>query len=80
MELAQRGVYVGPARIRKALEVIYGPTPLVRGELFDHILLGTVVTVAPDGTHAAARTTQLGQLGQTGKGARGNWACSRTAS
>ncbi len=69
MELAQRGVYVGPARIRKALEKIYGPTPLQRGELFDHILLGTVVTIAPDGTHAAARTTQLAQLGQTGKGA-----------
>jgi hypothetical protein len=69
MELAQRGVYVGPQRIRQALEKIHGPTPLVRGELFDHILLGTVVTIAPDGLHAAARSTQLGQLGQTGKGA-----------
>jgi hypothetical protein len=69
LELAQRGAYAGPARIRKALETIYGPTPLQRGELFDHILLGTVVTIAPDGTHAAARTTQLAQLGQTGKGA-----------
>ena len=41
----------------------------MRGELFDHILLGTVVTIAPDGLHAAARSTQLGQLGQSGKGA-----------
>jgi hypothetical protein len=69
MELAQRGVYVGPKRIRQALEKIHGPTPLVRGELFDHILLGTVVTIAPDGMHAAARSTQLAQLGQTGQGA-----------
>jgi hypothetical protein len=69
IELAQRGAYVGPVHIRTALERIYGPTPLQRGELFDHILLGTVVTIAPDGTHAAARTAQLGQLGQTGKGA-----------
>ena len=70
MELAQRGVYAGPARIRKALEVIHGPTPLVRGELFDHILLGTVVSIAADGQHAAARSIQLGQLGLVGKGAQ----------
>jgi hypothetical protein len=69
MEMAQRGVYVGPKRIREALEKFYGPTPLVRGELFDHILVGTVVSIAPDGTHAAARTTQLAQLGLVGKGA-----------
>ncbi len=63
------GAYVGPKRIRQALEKLYGPTPLQRGELFDHILTGTVVTIATDGVHAAARSTQLGQLGQTGKGA-----------
>jgi hypothetical protein len=69
MEMAQRGAYVGPKRIRQALEKMYGPTPLVRGELFDHILLGTVATIAPDGLHAAARSTQLGQLGLVGTGA-----------
>lgn len=69
MELVQRGAYVGPTRIRQALEKFHGPSPLVRGELFDHILLGTVVTIAPDGVHAAARSTQLAQLGLVGKGA-----------
>ncbi len=44
--------------------------PWYAAKLFDHILLGTVVTVAPDGTHAAARSTQLGQLGMVGKGAQ----------
>ncbi len=65
LELAQRGAYVGPARIRQALEKFHGPA-LQRGELFDHIQLATVVTIAPDGLHAATRTTQLGQLGLTG--------------
>jgi hypothetical protein len=34
LELAQRGAYVGPARIREALEKFHGPA-LQRGELFD---------------------------------------------
>jgi hypothetical protein len=63
LEDAQRGVYIGKARIRRALEVFYGPSPLRRGELFDHINLATVVTVAPDGRSAAARTSQLSMLG-----------------
>ncbi|HTQ36434.1 MAG TPA: nuclear transport factor 2 family protein [Steroidobacteraceae bacterium] len=63
LEFAQRGAYVGHDHIRKALQYFFGPTPLARGELFDHIMLATVVTVAPDGLHAAARTTQLAQLG-----------------
>jgi hypothetical protein len=67
LELAQRGAYVGPARIRQALEKIHGPAPLQRGELFDHIQLATVVSIAPDGLHAATRTTQLGQLGLVGQ-------------
>src|SRR6478609_980096 len=67
LEPANQGAYVGREHIRRALEVLYGPTPLRQGELFDHIMLGTVVTIAPDGMHAAARTTQLGQLGQVGE-------------
>jgi len=67
LEPANQGAYVGRDHIRKALEVLYGPTPLQRGELFDHIMLGTVVSIAPDGVHAAARSTQLGQLGQVGE-------------
>lgn len=60
----------GRAAIRKALERSYGGPGLMRGELFDHILMGTIVAVAPDGTHATARSTSLGQIGLTGKGAR----------
>jgi len=71
LENANQGAYIGRDHIRKALEALHGPTPLRRGELFDHIMLGTVVTIAADGTHAAARTTQLGQLGQVGEFA--NW-------
>ena len=69
-EFGQRGVYVGREHIRRALEVFFGPTPLKNGELFDHINLGTVVTVAPDGLSAAARTNVLAQLGQNGEWAR----------
>ena len=67
LEHANQGAYVGREHIRKALDVLYGPTPLRRGELFDHIMLGTVVSISPDGLHAAARTTQLGQLGLVGE-------------
>jgi hypothetical protein len=70
LEIAQRGVYVGKTRIRRAIETFYGPTPLVNGELFDHINVSTVVTVAADGQSASARTSQLSQLGRNGQYAR----------
>lgn len=60
-EVDQRGIYVGRPRIRKAIEVFYGASPLKTGELFDHLNLGTVVTV--DGNSARARTMQLSMLG-----------------
>lgn len=63
LEFVARGAYVGREHIRKALETFFGPTPLAHGELFDHIMMDPVVTVAADGLHAAARTTQLAQLG-----------------
>lgn len=69
-EADSSGVFVGPARIREALEAHYGPTPLARGELFDHVMLGTVVTIAPDGRSAAARTSEVGMFGRTGDFAR----------
>jgi len=65
-ETGQRGVYAGKTRIRRALEVFYGPSPLRNGELFDHINLATVVSIAPDGRSAGARTTQLSMLGLNG--------------
>ena len=67
LELANRGAYVGPERIAGALAALFGPPPLRHGELFDHIMLETVVTVAPDGLKASARTVQLGQLGLVGQ-------------
>jgi hypothetical protein len=70
LEEGRRGVYAGKARIRRALEVLYGPYPLRRGELFDHINLSTVVTVAPGGTTARARTRQLCMLGLDSRYAR----------
>ena len=70
LEVAQRGVYVGKPHIRRAFEVFYGAGPLHTGELFDHIQLATLVTIAADGRSAAARTTQLSMLGQNGEYAR----------
>ena len=67
MEVGQRGTYAGKARIRRALEVLYGPSPLRKGELFDHVNLATVVTIAQDGHSAGARTSQLSMLGLNGQ-------------
>jgi hypothetical protein len=61
----------GATAIKAALIKQFGPTPLQRGELFDHILMGTIVTISADGRTAQARTTQLGQLGRMGEYA--NW-------
>jgi len=69
-ESGQRGVYVGRDQIRKALESIYGAPALRYGELFDHLSLGTVVTIASDGRTAAARTTELCQIGLNNEYAR----------
>ena len=59
-----------PARGARAIKALlvkqFGAPPLQRGELFDHILTGTVVTVQEGGRLADARTTQLGQLGKMG--------------
>lgn len=60
------GVYRGAERIAAALAGLYGAPPLNRGELFDHILTGTVVTIGADGRSAAARSTQLAMLGRGG--------------
>ena len=70
LDEAQRGAYRGKSRIRRALELFYGPSPLRTGELFDHIQLSTVVTVAPDGRSAGVRTIQLCMLGLNGEYAR----------
>jgi hypothetical protein len=70
LEMGQQGIYIGKTRIQRALEVLYGPFPLRKGELFDHIHLATVVSLAPDGRSAGARTSQLSMLGLNGEYAR----------
>jgi hypothetical protein len=70
LELDQRGVYVSRAHIVRALEEFYGKPPLRTGELFDHLNLSTVVTIATDGLTASARTQQLSMLGVNGEFAR----------
>jgi hypothetical protein len=69
-EVEGRGTYVGKARIRRAMEALYGPFPLRNGELFDHVNLGTVVTIAADGRSAGVRTRQLSLLGLNGEHAQ----------
>ena len=65
MEIAQRGVYVGKAHIRKALE-LFGPHGLQHGFLHNHMQLQPVVHVAPDGLSAKARSRAISTLGQHG--------------
>jgi hypothetical protein len=69
-EVAQAGVYSGHARIRAALQTLYGAAPMQYGELFDHLELQTIVSVDGSGTRAFARTTQLAMIGRNGEYAR----------
>jgi hypothetical protein len=70
LEIGQRGVYVGKTRIRRAFETFFGASPLRYGELFDHLNLATVATIAPDGRSAGVRTYQLSMIGLDGEYAR----------
>ena len=67
LELGQQGVYVGRARVRKALE-LDGAQGLSPGEVNDHMDFGPLVTVGPDGKTAKARGVSLWFLGKDGKG------------
>ncbi len=58
LELGQRGVYVGKASIRHALDQ-FGMQGLGEDELNDHVYLQTLVSVAPDGRTANARGVEL---------------------
>jgi hypothetical protein len=64
-EYAQRGVYVGKARIRKAL-ALFGPEGPQPGHIDDHIMLQVVVHVAPDGKTAKVRCRDLTMGGDMG--------------
>ncbi len=65
-EIGPSGVYVGKKHVLRILETLYGGVKLENGELFDHINLGTIVTLSPDGLAAQTRTNQLSQLGRNG--------------
>jgi hypothetical protein len=69
LELGQRGVYAGKARIRRAMSVIGGER-LGSDEANDHLQLATVVHIAPDGRTAKARGVELSVSGVNGKGAQ----------
>jgi hypothetical protein len=66
IELAQRGVYVGKARIRASLEDAFGPQGLHQGEVSDHAFYQPVIHVAEDGQTARARVRELSILGKYG--------------
>ncbi|MEO6341323.1 MAG: nuclear transport factor 2 family protein [Caulobacteraceae bacterium] len=71
MEMDNRGVFVGPAHIRRSLEV-FGPQPIKTGQLFNYIQLQPIVTVAPGGRTAKARWRAFIQTGVSGQA--GEWA------
>ena len=68
-EWGQRGVYVGPAHIRKALGLM-GPEGLQTGQLNDYTMLQPVIDVAPDNRTAKARWRSDVMLAA---GGRGQW-------
>jgi len=63
IELAQRGVYTGKARVRAFLDV-FGAQGLHQRELFDHLQYQPVVHVAADGRTAKARVREFAMEGQ----------------
>jgi hypothetical protein len=65
IEYAQRGVYVGKARVRQSLE-LFGAQGLHQGEVFDHVQYQPVVHVAPDGMTARARVREFSMEGKYG--------------
>ena len=65
MELDHRGVYVGPARIRRAIE-LFGPSGMKTGELNDRVQLQPLVTVSPAGARAMIRVSELRMTGMNG--------------
>lgn len=69
-EYGQRGVYLGKARIARAL-LLFGPEGLARGYLNTHMQLQPVITVAPDGRTAKGRFQGMMMLAQPG--ANGTW-------
>lgn len=61
MEISLRGIYVGHASIRRALE-LFGPQNIQPDHLHNHIQVQPEIDVAPDGQHAWSRTRAISQL------------------
>jgi hypothetical protein len=64
LELAQRGVYVGKARIRASLADAFGPQGLHQGEVSDHAFYQPVIHISEDGRSANMRVRELSILGK----------------
>jgi SnoaL-like domain len=62
MEISQRGVYVGRASIRRALE-LFGPQGIERGHVHNHMQMQPVIHVAADRRRAWVRSRAFSQLG-----------------
>jgi hypothetical protein len=74
LEIGSSGVYAGKQSIRGYLYGISGGTEgPIEGELFEHLQLQPVVTVADDGTTATGRWRALLMTGTSGSGSGGNW-------
>lgn len=69
-EYGQRGIYLGQARIERAL-LLFGPERLGPGRLNNHMQLQAVITVAADGRTATGRFQGMVMLSQPG--ASGQW-------
>ena len=69
-EYGQRGVYVGPAHIRRAL-LLLGPEGQQPGWLNEHMQLQPIITVAPDGRSAKARWRGMVQIARPNQ--NGQW-------
>lgn len=67
-ETGQSGVYKGKASIRGYLDAM-GPAGLQPDELFHHIQLEPVVTIAADGQGANVRAHMIGEIGKFGQSA-----------
>ena len=74
MEIGPSGVYVGKDSIRRYLNSSSGGRqgPL-EGELFEHLQLQPIVTVAANGLSAKARWRAFIMTGTHGAGSGGNW-------
>jgi hypothetical protein len=73
MELAQRGVYAGPGRVRAFLLNVFGRAGEgpVEGQLGNHIQWQPVITVAADGRSAKIRSRMWQQMSRGGRASMG---------